>query len=346
VNNRFVITGGSGFLGINLVRRLLNDGQKVLSIDRLSFDYPELEQIEHHQLDIRDLGEKSFQFSKDDVVIHAAAALPLSSKKEIFSTDVEGTRKVIDLAHKAGVKRFIHISSTAVYGVPDHHPLIEEDKLVGVGAYGQAKISAEEVVSSFRDEMTVSILRPKSFIGPERLGVFALLYDWASSGHSFPIPGNGNNRYQYLDVDDLCEAIILCAHAPKEVANETFNIGAKEFGTFKEDFQIVLDRAGFGKRIISLPAMPAIWALRLLHKLGLSPLYPWVYETAVKDSYVSIEKAENLLGFSPKLSNEQALIRNYEWYVQNKPTFDGKSGTTHRTPWRQGALSIAKFVFR
>jgi nucleoside-diphosphate-sugar epimerase len=346
MNQRFVITGGSGFLGINLIRKLLAEGHQVLSIDRLPFDYPEKEQIEHKQLDIRDLRADNLNLRQDDIVVHAAAALPLNKKEEIFSVDVGGTRNVIELAQKAGVKRFIHISSTAVYGVPDHHPLTEDDQLVGVGAYGQAKIEAEEVVAGFRKEMTVSILRPKSFIGPERLGVFALLYDWASTGHNFPIPGKGDNRYQYLDVEDLCDAILLCAFAAEATANETYNIGAKKFGTFKGDFQTVLDKAGFGKRVISLPAMPAIWILRLLDKLGLSPLYPWVYETAVKDSFVSIEKAEKQLGFSPRLSNAQALIRNYEWYVENKSFFKGNSGTTHRTPWKQGALSIAKLVFR
>ena len=346
MNQRFVITGGSGFLGINLIRKLLAKGHQVLSIDRLPFDYPEKEQIEHKQLDIRDLRADNLNLRQDDIVVHAAAALPLNKKEEIFSVDVGGTRNVIELAQKAGVKRFIHISSTAVYGVPDHHPLTEDDQLIGVGAYGQAKIEAEEVVAGFRKEMTVSILRPKSFIGPERLGVFALLYDWASTGHNFPIPGKGDNRYQYLDVEDLCDAILLCAFAAEALANETYNIGAKQFGTFKGDFQNVLDQAGFGKRVISLPAMPAIWILRVLDKLGLSPLYPWVYETAVKNSFVSIERAEKHLGFSPRFSNEQALIRNYEWYVENKSTFEGNPGTTHRTPWKQGALSITKFVFK
>lgn len=346
MRKRFVVTGGSGFLGINLIRKLLAEGNDVVSIDRVPFDYPEKDQIEHHQIDIRDLSKENLELHKDDVLVHAAAALPLNKKEEIFSVDVGGTRNVFELARVSGVRRIIHISSTAVYGVPDHHPLKEDDQLIGVGAYGQAKIEAEEIAEGFRDDMIVSILRPKSFIGPERLGVFALLYDWASTGHNFPIPGKGNNRYQYLDVEDLCDAILLCASSPKEVANETYNVGAKEFGTFKGDFQTVMDKAGFGKKVISLPAMPAIWILRLLDRLGLSPLYPWVYETAIKDSFVSIDKAEQKLGFSPRFSNQQALARNYEWYVNNKSNFEGNSGTTHRTPWKQGALSAAKIVFR
>ena len=89
--------------------------------------------------------------------------------------------------------------------------------------------------------------------------------------------GEGNNRYQLLDVEDLCEAIYKCLTLPKETVNDTFNIGAKVFKTMKEDYQSVLDYAGFGKKIIPLPKTPVILALKILAFLRLSPLYKWVY---------------------------------------------------------------------
>lgn len=342
----YLITGGAGFLGINIIRLLLAKGHKVTSLDLLPFDYPERGQITEITGDIRDRAKVDEAMQSIDIVIHTAAALPLYSKEDIFSTDIDGSRNVIDSAHQHGVKRFIHISSTAVYGVPDHHPLYETDPMVGVGPYGHAKIEAEKVCAAYRDKgMVVSIIRPKSFIGPERLGVFALLYDWAKDGKNFPIPGKGDNPYQYLDVEDLCDAIYLCAILPEDRVNDTFNIGAKEFGTFREDFQAVLDHAGFGKKVVSIPVAPALWVLRILDRFHLSPLYPWVYETAVKESFVSIEKAEQQLGFAPKYSNKDALIRNYDWYVANLRNFENASGVTHRVPWKQGALALAKTFF-
>ncbi|PJF22642.1 MAG: epimerase [Phototrophicales bacterium] len=342
----YLITGGSGFLGINMVRYLLARGHKVTSYDLLPFDYPERPQITEIIGDIRNLDDMRKAMQGIDIVIHTAAALPLYKKEDIFSTDIDGTRNVLQAALENGVERVIHISSTAVYGVPDHHPLYETDPVVGVGPYGEAKIKAEEVCFEYRDKgMCVPVIRPKSFIGLERLGVFALLYDWAKDGKNFPIPGKGNNLYQYLDVEDLCDAIYLTATLDRDVVNDTFNIGAKEFGTFKEDFQAVLDHAGFGKKVVSIPVAPALWILRILDRLNLSPLYPWVYETAVKDSFVSIEKAERVLGFAPKYSNKDALIRNYDWYVANLQNFEGKSGVTHRVPWSQGILKLAKIFF-
>jgi nucleoside-diphosphate-sugar epimerase len=345
----FFVTGGAGFLGINLTRFVLEKGHRVVSFDiSPEYDYPERtdERVTVIHGDIRDIEATRAAMAGCDIVVHTAAALPLYSEKDIRTTDVDGTRNVLQVAHDAGIGLVIQVSSTAVYGIPDHHPLVEDDKLIGVGPYGVAKIDAEKVCEEFRSKgMTVPILRPKSFIGPERLGVFALFYDWASTGHGFPMIGSGNNRYQFLDVHDLCEAIYLCVELPPEKVNDTFNIGAEEFTTMKEDYQAVLDCAGFGKKIRGFPAAPVIWALRLLEVLHLSPLYKWVYETAAKDSFVSIEKAKKILGFNPRYSNKDALIRNYKWYLDNRDSFANKSGVSHRVPWKQGILGIVKLFF-
>lgn len=343
---RYLVTGGAGFLGINLVRYLLARGQEVRSYDIAPFSYPEADRVSVIRGDIRDRSLHDRAFDGIDVVVHCAAALPLCTREEIFSTDVEGTRLLLASAAAAGIDRFIHISSTAVYGIIDGHAKLEEDDLVGVGPYGEAKIAAEDVCAEFRARgMCVPVLRPKSFVGPERLGVFELLYDFACSGHNFPVIGSGNNRYQLLDVEDLCQAVVLCATADRDIANDVFNVGAARYGTLREGFQAVLDRAGHGKRVIGLPALPAIWALRSLEALGLSPLYEWIYETASKDSAVDIAKITRRLGFDPVYSNEEALIRNFDWYVANRDRISGRTGVTHREPWKRGALSLARYFF-
>jgi nucleoside-diphosphate-sugar epimerase len=342
----FLITGGAGFLGINLVRYLLERGHRVVTLDIAPFDYPERPRVTEVTGDIRDPASVDRAMQGVDIVVHAAAALPLYSEEDIHSTDVDGARNVIDSAFRHGIERFIHISSTAVYGIPDHHPLLETDKLDGVGPYGRAKIEAEEVCLAYGARgMCVSVIRPKSFIGPERLGIFAILYDWALDRRNFPIPGKGDNLYQYLDVDDLDDAIYLCATLDRTAVNDTFNVGAKEFGTIRSDFQAVLDYAGHAKRVVSIPVGPAVLALRVLNKLGLSPVYAWAYGTVTKESFVSSAKAERVLGFRPKYSNKDALIRNYRWYVANRDRFQSQSGVSHRVPWAQGVWKLAKVFF-
>jgi nucleoside-diphosphate-sugar epimerase len=347
LNKTILITGGAGFLGINLARYFLNKGCSVVSLDIAPFIYADVQdKVKIVTGDVRSMDDVNFAIKGAHIVAHVAAALPLYKPADIFSTEVDGTRNVFESALANKVERVIHISSTAVYGIPERHPVFENDRLIGVGPYGEAKVQAEQLCLEYRAKgLCIPVLRPKSFIGPERLGVFALLYEWANDGRGFPILGKGKSLYQFLDVEDLCEAIWLCSTLPPEQVNEAFNIGAKEYNALIEDFQAVLDYAGYGKRIVPIPEGPAIAVLRLLEKLRLSPLYKWIYEQVGKESFVSIEKAEKRLGFSPKYSNKDALLRNYQWYVDNRATLKNASGVTHRVPWKQGALKIAKAFF-
>ena len=344
---KVLVTGGSGFNGINLIRFLLERGVSVRSLDLAEFTYDDCkDSIESLVGDIRDPEIVAQAMEGVDLVIHTAMALPLYEPDDIMTTGIDGTRNLLQQAQAAGIKRFVHISSTAVYGIPDHHPLLEDDQLDGVGPYGVAKVEAEGVCEEFRAQgMIVPIIRPKSFIGPERLGVFAVLYDWARDGRSFPMIGSGNNRYQLLDIADLCQAIWLCSTLDEATVNDTFNIGAGEYTTMKQDWQAVLDYAGKGGKVRGFPATPVIWALRILDKMGLSPLYKWVYETAATDSFVSIDKARKLLGYKPEYSNQDALIRNFEWYLAHLAEFENASGVSHRVPWKQGALGVVKKFF-
>lgn len=346
---KVLVTGGSGFLGINLIRFLRTKGVgEIRVLDIADFDYPEKTEpwLKFTKEDVRDIPAVERITEGCDVVVHCAAALPLYSERDIYTTEVDGTKNVLNAARKFNLDRYVQISSTAVYGVPKKHPICETDPMVGVGPYGHAKIEAEEACRAARAEgYCVPIIRPKSFVGPERLGVFALFYDWAYTGHGFPMIGSGDNRYQLMDVEDLCEAIWAAMTYSKDVVNTEFNIGAKVFTTMREDYQAVLDKAGYGKKIRGTPVKPIVFILRILEALKLSPLYPWVYETASTDSFVSIEKAEKLLDFKPKYSNKDALIRNYEWYVAHLAEFAGKSGVSHRVPWKQGLLAVAKIFF-
>jgi nucleoside-diphosphate-sugar epimerase len=261
-----------------------------------------------------------------------------------MTTNINGLRNTLEQARKCNVERVIFISSTAVYGVPDKHPLTEEDDLIGVGAYGESKIAGESVCAEFRSSgMCVPVIRPKTFIGTARLGVFQILYDWVDSGKRIPIIGKGDNLYQLLEVTDLIEAINLAATAPIEIANDIFNVGAQHFEKVKLDVGALCDYAGNGARVMPTPASLVKPALALFEFLKISPLYKWVYGTADKDSYVSTKKIEDKLGWKSKNSNEDALIASHNWYLEHKDELEHqKAGVTHRVGWDQGILKLFK----
>lgn len=339
---RVAISGGAGFLGIHLARRLLAEGHLVRSLDPAEVDMAGLTgNIEEIAGSVTVPADAERLVDGVEVVVHAAAALPIRrSRAAIRAVNVDGTANVLAAASAARVRRVVFISSTAVYGVPDHHPVHEHDPLVGVGWYGKSKIEAEEVCRAFvRRGLEVVIVRPKTFVGSERLGVFEILFDWIREGRRIPILGSGGNRYQLLAVEDLVEAVVRCFDAA--VAGEALNVGAGSFGTVRSDLQSLLDHAGSGARLRPVPAVPAELALRVLELMRLSPLAEWHYRTAHRDSFVSIDKARALLGWEPRLSNAEALSAAYDWYLVHRDEL-AAAGTTHRVPWNQQALGVLK----
>jgi nucleoside-diphosphate-sugar epimerase len=336
------ISGGAGFLGLHLARRVLAGGSAVRTLDVAPLDDRELERgVEEVCGDVRSERDARALVAGADVVVHAAAALPIqSSRAAIRSVNVEGTATVLTAALEAGVRRVVLISSTAVYGVPERHPIREDDPLVGVGWYGESKIEAERVAQELgRRGLDVVVIRPKTFIGPERLGVFEILFDWIRDGRRIPILGDGGNLYQLLAVEDLVDAVVRAFGAP--VAGTALNVGAGAFGTVRDDLQALIDHAGSGSRLRPVPVAPAEISLRALERAHLSPLAEWHYKTAHKDSFVSIERARELLGWEPRLSNAETLCATYDWYLAHLDEMRG-AGTTHRVPWNQQALGVLK----
>ena len=340
----WAISGGAGFLGLHLTRRLLAGGHGVRSLDLVPLDEPGLS-VEELRGDIRDEQSARRLVHGARILVHAAAALPIrGSRREIRSVNVDGTLTLLSAAAEAGVRRVVFVSSTAVYGVPDKHPIEEDDQLEGVGHYGESKIEAEDMCRAFMARgLDCVIVRPKTFIGPERLGVFEILFDWIREGRRIYVLGDGSNRYQLLAVADLVEAIVLAA-SKRAARGQTLNIGAKEFGTVRSDLQALIDHAGSASRITPIPVRPAEAALRALEVARLSPLVEWHYKTAHRDSFVDVSRAENTLGWSPRLSNAEALIETYDWYLDHRAELSRASGITHRVPWNQRALGVLKRI--
>lgn len=327
-------------MGQHMVQYLLKKKQKVTGIDLSPFNPKEAAKSVHFvQGDIRNKDTLRKAFKDVDVIVHAAAALPRWKKEDIFSVDVDGTRNVYEVAEELGIKRVIFISSTAVYGLPKTHPISEEYPLEGVGPYGEAKVQGEAIVRSFREKgMIAPIIRPKTFVGSIRLGIFSVIFDWVYHHKNLPMLGKANNLYQLLDVDDLCDAIYKTGTLPKSKVNQEFNIGATKFGTVRDHINSLMAAEKYEGKIISFAPWLVIPPLKLLDKLKLSPFYEWSYATIYKDHYVDVSKAQKVLGWKPKLSSEQSLTNSYLWYKKHYDEVQGKEGITHTVQWNAGIL--------
>lgn len=343
---RWLITGGTGFLGSHIARRLLADGihPVLFDIAPLPADDDDIaSQVTVIEGDVQDREAIRSALDGVDIVIHTAAALPIqASKNKIYAANVRGSRYVLHEAMKAGVKRVVFISSTAVYGVPKVHPIDEGSPMVPLGHYGASKVEAEKICHQYQKRgLDVNIIRPKTFLGTGRLGVFEILFEWIAEGRRIPLLGNGKNHYQLLEVTDLVDGIVKAATVDG-VVNETMNIGADRYDTLNEDMQALFDHADSGSKLWHLPARPGEFALRALELARLSPLAAWHYGTMWRDSYVEVDKAKRLLGWQPRYSNAEALIRAWDWYVENKGRYE--TGVTHRVAWQKGALAIVRRI--
>jgi nucleoside-diphosphate-sugar epimerase len=343
--SRVVVTGSTGMLGGNLARFLVRNGYDVIGVDVRQPSTAD--SWDTRIADVRDTERMTTLLAGADALVHCASALPSYPADAIHDVIVRGTTSVLNAGKLAGVGRVVHISSTAVYGLPELVPTPEDHPREPVDTYGRAKTEAEEVAEKFRaDGMCLTIVRPKTFLGPGRMGLFAMLFEWAEEGRNFPVLGSGNVRIQMLAIEDLIAAIGTVLAAPEDLANDTYNIAAAEFGTLRTDFQAVLDLAGHGKRVVSLPQRPALATLKLLERTKLSPVYGRLLRKLLADSYVSIDKAKHQLGFAPIMSNVDAILRTYAWWREsNVVGAPRRSGNTSRDAWRQGALSLAKFLF-
>ena len=338
---RLLITGGTGFLGVHLARKFIKDGYNVTLFDLAPLDAKDLvEKVEAIQGDIRDKKAIDHAVKDQDFVIHAAAALPIQRTKEkIFSVNIDGTKAVLDASLKHEIKKFIFISSTAVYGVPKHLPETEDSPLDPIGYYGESKKIGEELCMEYQKKgLPVIIFRPKSFLGPERLGVFEIWFEAIYLGRRLYILGKGDNAYQLLDVSDLADAIGTALKS--KVSGEIFNIGARDYQTWRKDLGAVIRHAKSKARITGLPVLPSQLILTVLEKLNLSPLSAWHYLTMPVPSYVSTEKAEKMLSWKPKKSNEELLLDSYLWYKKNRGKLLNRKGKTHRVGWNFRILNL------
>jgi len=338
-----LVTGGTGFLGMHVCTHYADRGVNVTALDLTPFQEEEgHSNITYVEGDVRDRDIVHHHASDVDAIVHAASAIPTWSDDKIKDATVEGTRNALSVAKSQDINRFIHMSSAAVYGRRDRPPVTESSPLSPRSVYGEAKVEAESVVEQYRDKgLFISVLRPQAIIGPKRLGIFQILFDWVESGANIPLIGPGDNSYQLVHVHDVVDAIDLLLSIDRKRANATFNVGTDEFGTMKSDFQMLVDHAGTGKQVFGTPAFLSIGALRLLNRFNLSPLYPSLYETADEDTYIEVRKLKQI-GWQPEYANHEALIDTYDWYRDQRSEVENTDAIGNRAPRKQLALRPIK----
>jgi nucleoside-diphosphate-sugar epimerase len=339
---RHLITGGSGFIGNLVARRLRDRGEKVRLLDVWS-DPSLPADIEFVNSSTLDREGVAVAMQAVDVVNHNAALVAQTGAgRRFWDVNVEGTRIVAEEAIKAKVKAIVHISTTAVYGIPPSCAITASTPLKPVEPYGRSKLAGEMVMKDLCDRHDVSLttIRPRATLGAGRLGIFQILFEWIRENCNVYVVGSGDHRVQFIHALDLIDFCMLALDTGR---SGTYNVGTDCFGTLRGDLEELIAYANSQSKVRSLPESVAINTLRVLHYARISPLVPWHYLTYHKECHFDIAPLLEM-GWRPRYSNSDMLQESYDWYRANTDVGGTSVGSPHRSPLRQGVLKLVKLL--
>jgi nucleoside-diphosphate-sugar epimerase len=337
-----LVTGGSGFLGNLIARRLLAQGERVKILDVWE-DASRPRDIEYIECDIRNADGVRRAFQGVDVVHHNVALVPLTkSGDQFWEVNVTGTQIAAEEAVRAGVKAFIHMSSSAIFGAPEHCPITAATPTQPIEIYGRGKLAGENAVKQIceRAGLPLIIIRPRTILGEGRLGIFQILFDWIRENRNVYMIGKGEGGFQFIHALDLMDAYMLALAQGKP---GTYNVGTDRFGTLREGLERLIAHAGSRSRVRALPERLSIAALTALDRAGLSPLAPWHYLTYSKPFFFDVSPLL-ALGWKAKYSNDEMFRESYDWFCANqgKVAPSDTGGSPHRRAVREGVLRLVK----
>ena len=312
---RYFVTGGAGFIGSNYARGLLDGrwGESVRAVTVFdAFTYagnphnldpvkadPRLSVVKG---DIRNADEILSSLPGHDVIVHFAAEShvdrSIESSSVFMSTNVLGTQTMLEAAMKAGVDRFVHVSTDEVYGSIDEGSWDENEPLMPNSPYAASKASSDLVARSYHRTygLDVRITRCSNNFGPYQFPekVIPLFITNLLEGKKVPLYGDGKNVRDWLHVNDHCRGIELVVQGGR--AGEVYNIGGGTELSNKELTFALLGAMGFGEERVE-----------------------WVADRLGHDRRYSVDwgKINRELGYAPQESLESSLAGIVEWYRTN-----------------------------
>ncbi len=311
--SKVVVTGGAGFIGSHLARRLADIDYSVIVYDDLSNasglkNLPKTVKIVKG--DVLDYDKLKSVIKGADVVFHLACkALPMSftKPKEVFKVNDEGTYVVCRACYSSGVNKLIYASSSEVYGTAKYVPMDEEHPLVPTTVYGASKASGEMYVQAFYHQYQLPsvIIRPFNSYGPymRQDGYAAVIPRFVSrvvKGLSPIIFGDGNQTRDFTYVDDIVDGIALAA-SEKTLSGTAINLAISEEVSVNKIARLVIKTCND----------------ILGRKLDLEPRHQKPREGDVRRHHADISKAREILNFKPRIHIDEGIVKFVTWYINN-----------------------------
>jgi nucleoside-diphosphate-sugar epimerase len=321
-----LVTGANGFTASYVCKQLIEKGYKVRGLVRKNADMKLIKgvPVEFHYTDLAVDNDFSTVMKDVDVVYHIAAAYRTENvpRKYFWDVNVEGTRKLLEAAKNAGVKKFVHSSTVGVQGDIENPPAKEEYRYAPGDYYQESKVDGEKLVLEFyqKEKLPISIVRPVGIYGPGDTR-FLKLFKHIFKG-KFRMIGSGRVLYHMTFVEDLARGFIL-AGEKEESVGEIFTIGGEGYLTLGELVEKISNILNKPVPKTKIPVWP-VWFGGLLCEIACKPfgISPPIYRRRVdffvKDRAFDISKAKRILGYQPKVTLDDGLKITADWYLKNE----------------------------
>jgi nucleoside-diphosphate-sugar epimerase len=310
---RYLVTGGAGFIGSNLVRYILEKGHEVAVLDNLATGKREnltqvIDRIEFVEADIRDRSAVDRAVAGCTAIFHQAAlgSVPRSVEDPVTSHDVNvnGTVCVLESARAAGVKRVVFAASSSAYGNQEVSPKHEGMVPMPISPYAASKVACEAYMRGYAAAygMEAISLRYFNVFGPRQdpEGPYAaVIPQWVGRllrGQKPIVFGDGEQSRDFCYIDNACQANWLAAEAPADVCDgRAINIACNRRTTLNE---ILLQ-------------------LRRLLGIETDPVYQAPRPGDIKHSLADVSLARETIGYEPRVFFAEGLARSIDWYKEN-----------------------------
>ncbi|HLG13695.1 MAG TPA: NAD-dependent epimerase/dehydratase family protein [Blastocatellia bacterium] len=311
---RVVVTGGAGFVGSNIVKRLLNDGASVVVLDDFYTGAEENIPVGHSKLEVvrgtvTDFDLVRQVFKGSDVVIHEAARniiVSTRNPREDYEVNIGGTLNVLIAVRELGIRRMVYASSASVYGNPRYLPINEDDATNMLSPYAVSKFAGENYCKAFYESYGLSsaVVRYSNVYGTAQrpdnpyCGVIAKFFEAAMAGEPPRIHGDGEQTRDFTYIDDVVEATLLAATSAK-AEGQVYNVGTGRETTINQLARMIIEVTG-------ATVEPAYVDRRDIDN--------------IRRRVVNIEKIRRELRWVPAFTVEKGLRVTYQWLVNHLST--------------------------
>ena len=322
---KILVTGGTGFTGSHLTKRLLSKGHEVVVLDnQKGLFYDELVKM-GAQIHLGSVADQKLvdEVTRGCEVIHHVAAMfrKVNLPKKIYwDVNVEGTRYLLEAALKYGVKKFVNCSTCGVHGDVKQEPAREDSPIAPADYYQYTKYEGEKIIPQYLGKgLKIVTLRPTAIYGPGDPERFLMLFKRVHKGR-FLMFGSGQSHYHPVYIDNLIDAFELAAASDKG-NGEVYLIADEKYCTLNELVTTIAEVLKVNLKLTHLPFRP-IWLIALIFEILYKPtrIDPPIFRRRVdwfrQNRAFSIEKAKRELGYQPKINLKEGLTRTAQWYLE------------------------------